>query len=151
MEGVQAFIDRWSLTAPGVSFIEQLPPKRLGVIVRSFHSPCELTHWDGIFIDCAASMAEAWRNGSPPTVTEAQAFMYRWYLDGDTMKKLQGLRPQLVTLIIRTFGPLIDASTWNTKFIEHAASMERAWRRRGVDSFRAAIHVVLSPGAASTS
>ena len=84
------------------------------------------------------------------TVTEAHAFMYRWSLDVDSMNKLQDLLPQLVGLVIRTFDPLSDASTWNTKFIEHAVSMERAWRHRGVDSYRAAVHVVLSLGAAST-
>ena len=56
-------------------------------------------------------MVEAWRNGSPPTVTEAHAFMYRWSLDVDSMNKLQDLLPQLVGLVIRTFDTLSDAST----------------------------------------
>ena len=43
-----------------------------------------------------------------------------------------------------------DASTWNTKFIEHAVSIGRAWRHRGVDSYRAVVYVMSSFGAAST-
>ena len=113
-------------------------------------SRCELTHRDGTFVDYVASMAEAWKNGSPPTVTEAQAFMYRWCLDADSMRKLQELPLQLLGLVIRSFGPVGDAATWNCKFTEHAFSIERAWRHRGVDCYRAPVHVLLSPGAAST-
>ena len=73
-----------------------------------------------------------------------------WNLDVESRNKLSELLPQLIGLVVRSFAPESEESTWNAKFIEHAVSIECAWRNRGLDTYRAAVHVVLSPGEPST-
>ena len=72
--------------------------------------------------------------------------MTHYFFDEAYRKKLSELPPQLIGLVVRSVAPESEESTWNAKFIEHAVSMEPAWRNRGLDTYRAAVHVVLSPG-----
>ena len=56
-------MDRWRLAEASISVIEELPPKLLGAVIRSFGPLGELADWDGVFIDYVACIEEWWSNG----------------------------------------------------------------------------------------
>ena len=147
---VEDFIHQWRLTSPGILCLRRLPSKPLGVTIRTFAATSDLAFFDGVFVDYAMSLAKAWQKGAILDVPELRAFMTHYSFDEDSRKTLAELPPQLIGLVVRSFAPESEESTWNAKFIEHAVSMERAWRNLGFDTYRAAVHVVLSPGKPST-
>ena len=58
-EEVQDFIDQWRLTEFRILCFQRLPEKLLGVIIRTFDTPCDLTVFDSVFIDYAMSLVKA--------------------------------------------------------------------------------------------
>ena len=149
-EEVHDFIDQWRLTDSGFFCFQRLPSKLLGVIIRTFDAPCDLAVFDGVFIEYVVSLVEALKNSAILIVPEVQAFMTYWAFEVESRNKLPELPAQLIGFVVRSFAPESEGSTWNAKFNDHAMSMERAWHNRGLDSYRAAVHVLLSPGEPST-
>ena len=107
------------------------------MVLRTFHTTQDRGECDTEFIRHAMLMEEAWNNGEILEAPELMQFMAGCGLHPEAVTKLSLLPLSLMRLVVRSFHPQGNPSTWSESFVAHADSIERVWSHRALDAYRA--------------
>ena len=76
-------------------------------------------------------------NGETLEVPEFMQVMTGCGLHRETITKLSVLPLSLIGLVVRSFQPQGDPTSWSKDFVTHTESIEGAWSHRALDAYRA--------------
>ena len=97
----------------------------------SMNSACDLEIQG--FVD-AMGLRDAWSDGVPLHARMVSTFIVAHGLSPAAMHTLSLLPEPLRSLVVRSFHPKGDRSTWSACFDAHANAIQRAWIHLAVDA-----------------
>ena len=96
------------------------------MVLRTFHTTLDLEDYDAEFTKHTMLLEEAWHDGESLEVPQLAQFTVGRGLDPESITKHTLLPESLIALVVRSFNPKGNETTWNKSFVAHAEPIERA-------------------------
>eukprot|EP00929_Paragymnodinium_shiwhaense_P065895 TRINITY_DN33006_c0_g2_i1.p1 TRINITY_DN33006_c0_g2~~TRINITY_DN33006_c0_g2_i1.p1 ORF type:complete len:1172 (-),score=262.45 TRINITY_DN33006_c0_g2_i1:28-3543(-) len=130
---VAAFIRQYNLNADAQARLQGLKPDVLAAVIAGYSPPPDQRDHNGKVIMFSSSVekrmwleqkSQASAHGAAPG-TSLPAFIQKWSLNSDAQQRLQGLKPEVLAVVMDEYAPSPDQWEHNGKVIMFAASVEK--------------------------